>query len=77
MSAASDFNKISDIKCKELGLSKLPLSCKISAEFGSNSNAFVKSSIAWYQEEIKYCVYMDQFFLQLQIPRILSYSTYK
>lgn len=27
--------------------SKLPLSCNMSAEFGSNSNALVKSEMAW------------------------------
>lgn len=27
---------------------KLPLSCNMSAEFGSNSKALVKSAIAWY-----------------------------
>lgn len=31
---------------KVLGLSKIPLSCRISAEFGSNSKALDKSSMA-------------------------------
>lgn len=39
---------------KGLNLSSLPLSCNISAEFGSNSNALVKSAIAWYNQIIEY-----------------------
>ena len=34
-------------KMKKTVSDKIPLSCKISAELDSNSNAIVKSSIAW------------------------------
>lgn len=35
------------LKNGRVEFSKLPLSCNMSAEFGSNSNALVKSEMAW------------------------------
>lgn len=38
-------------KWKSSVLDKIPLSCKMSAVLDSNSNALVKSSIAWYRKQ--------------------------
>lgn len=57
---------------------KLPLSCKTSAELGSNSSALVKSSIAWYpgQKWQEMAIVNELTFLQENHITIRSYEKF-